>query len=142
MKTDLHHLFALSILLVLPAAATQCSSTFTENIIDLHEFQPQATTDVRRFSDGNIQGNSVDISSLLPSVSLNDINSVDDFGCNADIENAYVFKLRLMRGDTARFYILNEEYLQIREIKRSCSKLVCVVCIAYRLSLNFINFDI
>ena len=127
MKTDLHHLFALSILLVLPAAATQCSSTFTENIIDLHEFQPQATTDVRRFSDGNIQGNSVDISSLLPSVSLNDINSVDDFGCNADIENAYVFKLRLMRGDTTRFYIRNggdknDRSWQIREIKRSCSK--------------------
>ena len=138
MKTDLHHISALCLLMALPAAAAQCNSSFTENVNDLHELQLQARTK----SYKNFQGHVVDTSSLLPTVALNDINSVDDFGCSADIENAYVFKLRLMRGDTARFYILNEEYLQIREIKRSCSKLVCVVCIAYRLSLNFINFDI
>jgi len=121
MKTDQHHISALCILLALPAAAAQCSSTFTGNIIDLHELKPRATSAFQTFSDGTLRGNSVKISSLLPTVSLNDINSIDDFGCNADIENAYVFKLRLMRGDSSRFFIRNggviDKSWQIRKIE-------------------------
>ena len=125
MKTGQHPVSALCILLALPITTAQCSSTFTRNVLDLHTLKAQATPVVQNFLDGKIQGNSIEISPYFPAVSLDEVTSVNDFGCNTDIKNAHVFKLRLMRGDSSRFFIRNggvvDRSWQTREIDRLCS---------------------
>ena len=99
--------------------------------MDLHELKRHATPVVQNFLDGKIQGNSLDVSSYFPAVSLDDVNSVNDFGCNTDIKNAHVLKLRLMRGDSSRFFIRNggvvDRSWQTREIDRLCSTCTCLL---------------
>ena len=114
MKTVSLQISTLCILLALSTAAAQCNSPdFTDNVIDLHELKAQglATRKDQKFGDDKeIKGYSIVIPSTsnLPTVPLASITSVDNFGCNTDIENAHVFKLRLVRGDSTRFFILNE----------------------------------
>lgn len=117
-------MFALCVL-ALPAAAAQCDPTFSGNAIDLHDMRAKNTPKRQGFRDiGFTPGYSIVIPSNLPTVSLDNITSVNNFGCNTDITNAYVFKLRLMRGDTSRIYIHSKNNVgswQTRAIHRLCS---------------------
>ena len=133
MIIELYQVFALCVLLTLTAAAAPCDPTFMGNVKDLHQLKAQAKSQTLTFPDigKKTLGNFIVVPSDMPTVSLDNITSVNDFGCNTDIKNAYVFKLRLVRGDSSRLFVFpGSGSWQIREIKRSCLNIVFVLMLA------------
>ena len=97
----------LCMLLTLPLAAAECSSSFKNGIIDLHSLKIlKSVSEVTlSLADKEVAGKQISTASFSP-VSLDGLG--DDVACNANDTKAYVFKMKMKVGDAAQFIVYTE----------------------------------
>ena len=94
----------LCMLLTLPLAAAECSSSFKNGITDLHSLKSTSKVTFT-LGDKEVAGKKISTASFRP-VSLAGLG--DDVACNANDTKAYVFKLSMKVGDTAQFIVYTD----------------------------------
>ena len=96
-------------LLTLPLAAAECSSSFKNGITDLHLLKilkPKSVSKVTlSLADKEVAGKQISTASFSP-VSLDGLG--DDVACNAKDTKAYVFKMKMNVGDAAQFIVYTD----------------------------------
>ena len=94
-------------LLTLPLAAADCSSSFKSGIKDLSQIK-DASKMIVNLDNKDVTGNIISTASYTP-VSIAGGSMPPDVGCDANDKKAYVFKLQLDVGDEATFLVHNEK---------------------------------
>ena len=97
----------LCMLLTLPLAAAECSSSFKNGITDLHSLKIlKSVSEVTlSLADKEVAGKQISTASFSP-VSLDGLG--DDVACNANDTKAYVFKMKMKVGDAAQFIVYTD----------------------------------